>query len=460
MATANNNVIISRIQNRRGLKQDLPQPLREGEIGFATDSKQVYIGGNLQGENANLSIFETTSGAETFTKSIANTRIIAFTVPHKKFPKNISFDGISKTKLWNITDETYSGSGLNVFNENITQTPTASVTANNTGTSFTLNSSNTYISAGDVVTGDDITGTVTVVSFNAPNVVLSSNQSLTTSNVLTFTPNNIKNILTNEQFKSSGITVVKNNKVLLGDDTNVEPSSSKDYSFQTTSLGSNVHTLNFRVAPLQTDEVSINYYGNAAIIRALSNVSTIYPGSSAQSFYDQYSIPSYRQLSNDYIRVSETSGKGFIGLEFKHLAVYEDGATISAPNSLSLGTLLASRTDLKSSSEVNVSQAGATVTVAVGSNNQFSNTGTNDHILFSDTDDWISGKALPRAPQLCSTSREDKHTGFTVPPQTTRDLLGHPREKLGERSSRARGEGGGRNKRKGVFKANARGCHK
>ena len=30
--------------------------------------------------------------------------------------------------------------------------------------------------------------------------------------------------------------------------------------------------------------------------------------------------------------------------------------------------------------------------------------------------------ASPRAPQLCSTSREDKHTGFTVPPQTTRDL--------------------------------------
>ena len=31
MATSNNNVVISRIQNRRGLKQDLPQPLREGE---------------------------------------------------------------------------------------------------------------------------------------------------------------------------------------------------------------------------------------------------------------------------------------------------------------------------------------------------------------------------------------------------------------------------------------------
>ena len=53
--------------------------------------------------------------------------------------------------------------------------------------------------------------------------------------------------------------------------------------------------------------------------------------------------------------------------------------------------------------------------------------------------------ASPRAPQLCSTSREDKHTGFTVPPQTTRDLLGHrrERERLGEGTSRARGEGGG-----------------
>ena len=33
---ANLKVIISRIQQRRGLKQDLPQPLRPGEIGFAT----------------------------------------------------------------------------------------------------------------------------------------------------------------------------------------------------------------------------------------------------------------------------------------------------------------------------------------------------------------------------------------------------------------------------------------
>ena len=54
--------------------------------------------------------------------------------------------------------------------------------------------------------------------------------------------------------------------------------------------------------------------------------------------------------------------------------------------------------------------------------------------------------ASPRAPQVCSTSREDKRTGFTVPPQTTRDLLGHPRERerLGEGTSSTRGEGGGK----------------
>ena len=53
--------------------------------------------------------------------------------------------------------------------------------------------------------------------------------------------------------------------------------------------------------------------------------------------------------------------------------------------------------------------------------------------------------ASPRAPQLCSTSREDKRAGFTVPPQTTRDLLGHrERERLGEGTSRARRERGER----------------
>ena len=52
--------------------------------------------------------------------------------------------------------------------------------------------------------------------------------------------------------------------------------------------------------------------------------------------------------------------------------------------------------------------------------------------------------ASPRAPQVCSTSTEDKRTGFTVPPQTTRDLLGHPREReTGREIFKSEGRGRG-----------------
>ena len=59
--------------------------------------------------------------------------------------------------------------------------------------------------------------------------------------------------------------------------------------------------------------------------------------------------------------------------------------------------------------------------------------------------------ASPRAPQVCSTSREDKRTGFTVPPQTTRDLLGHPRERNWERDLQERGERAGGEARGKVY---------
>ena len=52
--------------------------------------------------------------------------------------------------------------------------------------------------------------------------------------------------------------------------------------------------------------------------------------------------------------------------------------------------------------------------------------------------------ASPRAPQFCSTSREDRRTGFTVPPQTTRDLLGHPRERKRDGRGNLKSEGRGR----------------
>ena len=69
--------------------------------------------------------------------------------------------------------------------------------------------------------------------------------------------------------------------------------------------------------------------------------------------------------------------------------------------------------------------------------------------------------ASPRAPQVCSTSREDKRTGFTVPPQTTRDLLGHPRERetgRGNIKSEGRGREGMEEQERKVYSKPTRGA--
>lgn len=39
-------IVISRIQHRRGLRENLPQPLRPGELALTADSRQVWIGGD------------------------------------------------------------------------------------------------------------------------------------------------------------------------------------------------------------------------------------------------------------------------------------------------------------------------------------------------------------------------------------------------------------------------------
>ena len=38
----------TRIKNRRGLRADLPQPLADGEIGLAIDTRELYIGAGTQ----------------------------------------------------------------------------------------------------------------------------------------------------------------------------------------------------------------------------------------------------------------------------------------------------------------------------------------------------------------------------------------------------------------------------
>lgn len=55
-------LVIARMQNRRGRRADLPQPLMPGELGFCTDTGQLFIGAEL---STNM-----TPGIEVFTHNI------------------------------------------------------------------------------------------------------------------------------------------------------------------------------------------------------------------------------------------------------------------------------------------------------------------------------------------------------------------------------------------------------
>ena len=72
------------MQQRRGQKQDLPKPLRPGEIGFATDSRQIYIGADTTDAVSDIynktGNFEKTASAQSTTASLANVQMIKFNV--------------------------------------------------------------------------------------------------------------------------------------------------------------------------------------------------------------------------------------------------------------------------------------------------------------------------------------------------------------------------------------------
>ncbi len=326
LTVANANVIISRIQNRRGLKQDLPQPLRPGEIGFALDTRQVFIGADpddvISGGYNKVSVFETTTNAKDITISIANNQIIAFTVPFRKYPRG-SFDGITTTASWTPTSNTYTDSGTPVFSTNITG--------------------------------------------GASNAT------------------SITSIVTNTAFSATDIQVLKNGTLIVGDAGNASPAASKDYSFAANRAASNTHILTFRSAPLSTDELAISYYSNAAVIDALSNTTVIYPGTAIQSFYTTYNIPSYRQIPDELVTISTTTGNGLIGLQYKHIAVTADSyENISTPTSLTLGNLLLSRSDEAANTTTTVDQANGTITFSVSAGHDYDAGGAFSYVYVSD----------------------------------------------------------------------------
>lgn len=69
------DLIVSRVQNRRGKLIDLPQPLAEGELGWATDVNRLFIGGKPDEVPAGVQVY---LGNILLAQNYLNTRILRF----------------------------------------------------------------------------------------------------------------------------------------------------------------------------------------------------------------------------------------------------------------------------------------------------------------------------------------------------------------------------------------------
>ena len=289
---ANLKVIVSRIQQRRGLKQELPQPLRPGEIGFATDSRQVYIGADTDDATSKTYnktvVFETTQNAQDLTKSLANSQIIKFEVPHIRFPKGSgNFNSATKQISWNpSTSSTYIKSDG----------------TNNTRTNF----------------GSDVIGNSSVV---------------------------INQNISNNPFKAENLTVIVNGKELKGDadGSGATVNAAFDYNFISGNSLSSDHILNFRTAPANSEDVSISYYGNTQVIHLLTSNTIVTSGATISGFYTAKGIEEWQQLNHENILVNAETGTGYIGLESKHIDVVGLGSAVSNIANVIVGTVIAAK---------------------------------------------------------------------------------------------------------------------
>ena len=347
----NNKTIITRIQNRRGLKQDLPNPLRPGEIGFATDTRQIYIGADtsVTTDSFNKTAkFENIIGAKTVTTDLVNDQIIQFTVPHRRYERNF-FDGTVTSVTWNPTSKS------------IAENP----------------SSGPVFKAGET---------------------------------------EFRDLQQGGAFKTQGVTVVKNGVQLDGDasvdasHTNI--SSGTDYFFSAGIDASSPHKLTFRTAPVQRDEIGVTYYSNSDVWAAITQST---PGgepadvgsggigvTGVNGFHKQYNIPEYRELEEKNLRISASTGVGYIGLSPKHIIVSTDVKHRSLPvvsydaiPSNTLGSMLVSR-NIQKSSSVPLTVSGATVNVAVGTDNIGNFSASGGYVLANlvSATGWIDGKVL------------------------------------------------------------------
>ena len=256
-------IVISRIQNRRGLKADLPTPLRPGEIGLATDSNEVYIGldpdYDTTGLKHNVVTINNVLSGVTYATNFLNTNFVRFKLPSKKLGSS-EFDG--------VTD------------------------------SFTFDSND---SAGHLYSGPVFRTEIT----GGSNTTIITNQT------------------TNASFTASDVIVVKNGVLLSSStETNKENLSSDEYRIESSQAPAGVQKIEFGQIPASSDTITINFYGNAAVRHLLESTSNI--GASGQKgFYEEYSIPSYRQISSDQVVFDSVNSTGWIAMNSNiHLDPY------------------------------------------------------------------------------------------------------------------------------------------
>lgn len=335
------------MQQRRGLKQDLPKPLRPGEIGFATDSRQIYIGADTKDAVSDIynktGVFEKTSSAQSTTTSFADVQVIKFTVPHKIFDKG-DFDGVTDSVTW---------------------TPDTTVASSADPTE--------YSRAGNVFKED-----------------------------LVDEQDSFKNIFTGQPFTATDLQVVQEGR-LLEPSPVATISSGDDYFFTQTgnlALGDHTHQLTLRTAPSGADALSISYYSNTQIISAIEDLTI--GTSTIPGFYNSKNISSYRQLDNKNIRVTPGTGVGYIGLQFKHIQTATDikhtpvnGAISSAGD---VGTLFLTKTASTAYDEdVVVDAITSTERVFLSgltTPDAYNVSGVYNHVYVKDGDGWLNNQIL------------------------------------------------------------------
>ena len=67
-----------RLKNRRGNRENLPQPLAEGEIGLATDTRELFIGTGSQDQKNRMIQLDSIVNAEVQAQSFIDTRLVIF----------------------------------------------------------------------------------------------------------------------------------------------------------------------------------------------------------------------------------------------------------------------------------------------------------------------------------------------------------------------------------------------